>query len=130
MKAMLEEFKDFVNRGNLVDLAIAVVLATFFAPIVSSIVDGIVLNLIAAIFGEPNFDSIRLKIRDGDADSAPTYLEFGAVINAIVTFVVVAWVCFLIVKAYNKMRADEEEDAGPTEVELLTEIRDSLRSQA
>ena len=131
MKAMLEEFKDFVNRGNLVDLAIAVVLATFFAPIVSSIVDGIVLNLIAAIFGEPNFDSIRLKIRDADADNPATYLEFGMVITAIVTFLIVAWVCFLIVKAYNRMQADKEpeEDAGPTEIELLAEIRDELRAR-
>ena len=138
MKAMLQEFRDFINRGNLVDLALAVVLATFFAPIITAIVDGIVMNLIAAIFGQPNFDSIRLKIREGDPDTVvtnpdtglpqdpDTYLEFGQVINATVTFVIVAFVCFLIVKAYNRMRA-EDEDSGPSEVDLLTEIRDELR---
>ena len=128
MKNMLNEFKDFINRGNLLDLAIAVVLATFFAPIVAAIVDGLVLNLIAAIFGQPDFNSIRLKIRGDGVDA--TYLEFGAVITAIVSFVIVAFVCFLIVKAYNSMKkADEAEPAGPTEIELLTEIRDSLRAR-
>lgn len=136
---MLQEFKDFINRGNLVDLAIAVVLATFFAPIVTAIVDGVVLNLIAAIFGEPNFDAIRLKIRDGNPEAGfdaegmpvdpPTYLEFGTVITATVSFVVVAFVCFLIIKAYNKMQAAEAEASGPSEIDLLTEIRDQLRTR-
>ncbi|MFN3257213.1 MAG: large conductance mechanosensitive channel protein MscL [Ilumatobacter sp.] len=129
---MLKEFKDFITRGNLIDLAIAVVLATFFAPVVTAIVDGVILNLIAAIFGKPNFDSVaRLKINDGDpiAGDPPTYLEFGTVITALVTFVIVGFVCFLIVKAYNKLLAEKEEEAtGPSEVDLLTEIRDQLKS--
>lgn len=136
---MLQEFKDFITKGNLIDLAIAVVLATFFAPVITAIVDGVILNLIAAIFGKPNFDDVaRLKISDGDPVSfdeatgettgGPTYLEFGTVITALVTFVIVGFVCFLIVKAYNKMIAQEEEDSGPSEVDLLTEIRDELRS--
>jgi large conductance mechanosensitive channel len=128
MKKMLDEFKDFINRGSLVDLAIAVVLATFFAPIVTAIVDGIVLNLIAAIFGQPDFSSIRLRIRGSAPDA--TYLEFGQVITAAVTFVIVAFVCFLIVKAYNSLKEEEaEEESGPTEIDLLTEIRDSLQNR-
>lgn len=137
---MLKEFKDFITKGNLIDLAIAVVLATFFAPVITAIVQGIILNLIAAIFGKPNFDDVaRLKVSDGDPvvfDEAtgemtggPTYLEFGQLITAIFTFVIVGFVCFLIVKAYNKLKAaEEEEDSGPSEVDLLTEIRDQLRS--
>lgn len=136
---MLQEFKDFITKGNLIDLAIAVVLATFFAPVITAIVDGVILNLIAAIFGKPDFDNVaRIKISDGDpitVDEATgevtggaTYLEFGMVITALVTFVIVGFVCFLIVKAYNKMVAAEEEEAGPSEVDLLTEIRDQLRS--
>lgn len=122
MKNMLDEFKDFIDRGNLLDLAIAVVLATFFAPVIAAIVDGVILNLVAAIFGQPNFDSITIDV--GDAD-----LLIGTVFTALVQFLVVAWVCFLIVKAYNSMKAPEDEDAGPTEVELLTEIRDSLQNR-
>jgi large conductance mechanosensitive channel len=140
---MLQEFKDFITRGNLVDLAIAVVLATFFAPIITAIVDGVILNLVAAIFGEPNFDSVaRIKISDANPAAGPdpedatkllepaTYLEFGAVITAVVTFVLVGLVCFLIVKAYNKAIAPEVDDvvSGPSEVDLLTEIRDQLRA--
>ncbi|MFK7917794.1 MAG: large conductance mechanosensitive channel protein MscL [Ilumatobacter sp.] len=136
---MLKEFKDFITKGNLIDLAIAVVLATFFAPVITAIVEGIILNLIAAIFGKPNFDEVaRLKVSDGDPivfDEAtgeltggPTYLEFGTLITAIFTFVIVGFVCFLIVKAYNKLKEAEEEDSGPSETDLLTEIRDQLRS--
>lgn len=124
MKDMIDEFKAFINRGNLLDLAIAVVLATFFAPVVAAIVDGVIMNLIAAIFGKPNFDYIVIGV--GDAD-----LLIGTVITALVQFLIVAWVCFMIVKAYNAMRQDDEDegDAGPSEIELLTEIRDSLRNR-
>lgn len=120
MKNMLSEFKDFINKGSLLDLAIAVVLATFFAPVIAAIVDGVIMNLIAAIFGQPNFNSIGLDVGD-------SRLLFGSVITAFIQFVIVAFVCFLIVKAYNKMKAADEVDAGPTEIELLTEIRDSLQ---
>jgi large conductance mechanosensitive channel len=136
---MLQEFKDFIMKGNLIDLAIAVVLASFFAPVIDALVGGVVLNLLAGIIGKPNFDSVaRLKISDGDpvtindageATGGPTYLEFGKVITAVVTFVLVGLVCFLIVKAYNKMMKREPEVAGPTEVDLLTEIRDSLANR-
>ncbi len=127
---MLQEFKDFITKGNLIDLAIAVVLATFFAPVITAIVDGLILNLVAAIFGKPNFDSVaRIKISDGDAVDPPTYLEFGMLITAVVTFLIVGFVCFVIVKAYNQLKkAEEEVVAGPSEVDLLIEIRDQLRA--
>ncbi len=136
---MIQEFKDFIMKGNLIDLAIAVVLATFFAPVITAIVDGIILNLIAAIFGKPSFDDVaRIKVSDGDPITVdettgevlggPTYLEFGVLITAIFTFVIVGFVCFLIVKAYNKLNEADEEDDGPSEVDLLTEIRDQLRT--
>jgi large conductance mechanosensitive channel len=121
VSSLIKEFRDFVNRGNLLDLAIAVILATFFAPIITAIVDGVIMNLIAALFGQPNFDSITIEIGD-------TSLLIGTVITATVQFLIVALVCFLIVKAYNTQRRDTDEDTGPTEVELLTEIRDELRS--
>lgn len=124
MKNLAQEFKDFVNRGNLIDLAIAVVLATFFAPVVASIVDGVIMNLIAAVFGQPNFDSITIDV--GDAE-----LLIGSVLTALVQFVVVAFVCFLIVKAYNAMQKEAEDElGGPSEVDVLTEIRDELRARS
>ena len=123
MKNMLQEFKDFVNRGNLVELAIAFVLATAFAPVVLSIVDNIFMPIIAAIIGEPDFSSLGFDI--GDAR-----INYGTPLTLIINFLVIAFVCFLVVKAYNasKKSADEEDD-GPSEVELLTEIRDALRNR-
>lgn len=122
MKDFITEFKDFVNRGNLVELAVAFTLTLFFVPVVNSIVNGVIMQLIAGIFGQPNFDSITIDI--GDAE-----LFIGTVITALVTFLIVAFVCFLIVKAYNAMKTPVEADEGPTEIELLTEIRDALRSR-
>jgi large conductance mechanosensitive channel len=122
MKDFVAEFKDFVNRGNLVELAVAFTLTLFFVPVVNSIVNGVIMQLIAGIFGQPNFDSITIDI--GDAE-----LFIGSVITALVTFLIVAFVCFLIVKAYNAMKAPAGEDDAPTEIELLTEIRDALRSR-
>jgi large conductance mechanosensitive channel len=122
MQDLVKEFKEFVNRGNLVELAVAFTLTLFFVPVVNAIVDGVILNLIAGIFGEPNFDSIVVTV--GEAD-----LLIGSVITALVTFLLVALVCFLIVKAYNQMKRPEDDDGEPTEIELLTEIRDALRSR-
>jgi large conductance mechanosensitive channel len=122
MKDFVTEFKEFVNRGNLVELAVAFTLTLFFVPVVNSIVSGVIMQLIAGIFGQPNFDSITIDI--GDAE-----LLIGSVITALVTFLIVAFVCFLIVKAYNAMKAPAGEDDAPTEIELLTEIRDALRSR-
>ena len=126
MKSLVQEFKEFVNRGNLIDLAIAVVLATFFAPVIAAIVDGVIMNLIAAVFGQPNFDSITIDV--GDAE-----LLVGSVLTALVQFLVVAFVCFLIVKAYKAMQSEAEEAAeetGPYEIDVLTEIRDELRARS
>ena len=121
MSNLIKEFREFVNRGNLLDLAIALILATFFAPIITAIVDGVIMNLIAALFGQPNFDSITIDVGE-------TSLLIGTVITATIQFLIVALVCFVIVKAYNTRRQDTDEDTGPTEIDLLTEIRDELRS--
>ena len=122
MKDFITEFKAFINRGNLVELAVAFTLTLFFVPVVNSIVDGIIMQLIAGIFGQPSFNSIVIDV--GDAQ-----LQIGTVITALVTFLIVAFVCFLIVKAYNAMRGPVEEDDAPSEIDLLTEIRDELRSR-
>ena len=122
MKDFVTEFKEFVNRGNLVELAVAFTLTLFFVPVVNSIVDGLIMQLIAGIFGQPSFDSITIDV--GDAE-----LFIGTVITALVTFLIVAFVCFLIVKAYNAMKAPADEDDAPSEIDLLIEIRDELRSR-
>lgn len=122
---VLQEFKDFVNRGNIVELAVAVVMAAAFTPVVQSVVDGVLMQIIAAIFGEPDFSALSFDI--GDAAIA-----YGWVITTIVNFVLVALAVFFVLKAYNaapRPAAEEMADRGPSEIDLLTEIRDSLQTR-
>ena len=122
---MLKEFKEFAMKGNLIEVAVGLVLALAFTGLVNALIDGIIMPLIAAIFGKPNFDAIVWTIGSGkDA----TQILVGTFLTAIVNFLVIAWVLFLIVKAANRFRKPAEEPSGPTEVELLTQIRDSLAS--
>ncbi len=117
---MLREFKEFISRGNLVELAVAVILGLAFNAVVQSLVADVFTPIIAAIFGRPDFSSITIPIGDSE-------ILIGNFLNALISFVIVAFVLFLVVKAYNRAFPREEEPAGPTEVELLTEIRDELR---
>jgi large conductance mechanosensitive channel len=138
MKNFLTDFKAFLMKGNLVVLAVAFLMATAFAPVVTAFANNVVMNLIAAIFGKPNFDSIGFYIGDGEqcgltpvegVDCA-TFIGIGSVITALITFLIIALVCFVLLKAYERVQKKDEEEtpAGPTEIELLTEIRDSLRN--
>jgi large conductance mechanosensitive channel len=120
--SVIQEFKDFINKGNIIELAVAVVMATAFAPVVAAFVDGVLMNIVAAIFGQPNFDSLKIDI----GDSAILY---GTVITAIINFIFVALAVFFVLKAYNATKEDEEEESGPSEVDLLTEIRDALQNR-
>lgn len=116
---MLKEFRDFINRGSLLDLAIAFVLGIAFASVVTALVEGIVTPLIGRIF---QVEGLQNYVVAGD-------IEVGRFLAAILNFIVVAFVMFLVVKAYNRMKAPTETATpGPTEeVLLLREIRDSLR---
>ncbi len=119
---MIQEFKDFISKGGVFQAAVGLILALAFVPVIDSIVEHILMPIVAAIVGEPNFDTIGFDL--GDAR-----IGVGFVITAIVSFVSVAAVLFLLVKAYNQAVPPEEEDAGPSEVELLTEIRDALANR-
>jgi len=119
---VLKEFKDFALKGNLIEIAVGLILALAFFAVVTSFVGDIVNPIIGAIFGQPNFDSLVIDI--GDAE-----IRYGSFITVLINFLIVAFVLFLIVKAANRLMPKKEEEAGPTEIELLTEIRDSLRSR-
>ena len=116
---MLQEFKDFIDKGGVFEAAVGLVLALAFKPVIDSIVEHFLMPIVAAVFGEPNFNTIGIDI--GDAR-----LGIGFIITAIVSFLSVALVLFFLVKAYNRMVDQKDEEAGPSEVDLLTEIRDSL----
>jgi len=117
--SLLKDFRDFINRGNIVDLAVAVVLGLAFAAVVTSFVDDILMQIVAAIFGQPDFSTLTIDLGD-------SVVRYGAFLNALISFVIIAFAVFLVVKAYNAMKA-ESDDSGPTEIDLLTEIRDELR---
>ncbi len=119
---MLKEFKEFINQGNVVDLAIAVVLGAAFGAVVTSLVDDILMQIIAAIVGEPDFS--RLKFDLGDST-----IRYGSFLTTVISFLIIAFALFLVVKTLNAMKrqkAAEAPPAGPTEIDLLTEIRDQL----
>ena len=119
---MVQEFRDFINKGDVVTIAVGLIMALYFAKIVDALLEGVINPIIAAIFGEDNFRNIGFEI--GDA-----FISIGLVIDATISFVVVAFILFLMVRAYNNMQEDEEEeDGGPSEVDLLTEIRDQMRA--
>ena len=119
---MLQEFKEFINRGNVVEIAVGLILSAAFLPIIDAFVEGVLMQIVALIFGQPNFDSLSIDISD-------TSIFYGRVITATITFLFTAAAVFLVVKAYNALRGELEED-GPDEVELLTEIRDALRARS
>ncbi len=120
----IDEFKTFIMRGNVLDMAVGVVVGSAFTAIVTSIVENLLTPIIALIMGEMDFSSITV---------GP--FGIGAVINAIITFLITAFAVFWIVRVVNKFSKKKEEEepapapAGPTQEELLTEIRDLLKAQ-
>ncbi len=105
MKGYIKEFKEFISSGNMIELAVAVILAGFIGTVIKTFTDGVMLNLVAAIVGKPNFDEVaRVKVRDAEGETAATYLEFGQVITAVFTLIIVGLVLFMVIKAYNKMK--------------------------
>ncbi|GAA3892325.1 large conductance mechanosensitive channel protein MscL [Sphingomonas limnosediminicola] len=138
---MLKEFREFIAKGNVLDLAVAVIIGAAFAKIVTSLTDDIIMPIIGKIFGGLDFSSYFLLLGAVPADyhgsmtdyaalkkaGAPV-LGWGAFVTQIVSFVILAFIIFLMIKAANKaMRKAPDAAAGPTEVELLTEIRDELK---
>jgi large conductance mechanosensitive channel len=125
---VLKGFREFIMRGNVVDLAVGIVIGVAFGAVVTAFVNGIVNPLIAAIFGKPNLDSV------GTFTINHAHFSIGLVLTALVNFVLVAAaIYFFVVVPVNAMRAryqKPEEDAGPTEVELLAQIRDELRTRS
>jgi large conductance mechanosensitive channel len=120
VQPVLKEFKDFISKGNVVEIAVGLVMALYFQKIVDAVLVGVINPIIAAIFGEATFTEIGFDI--GDAR-----ISIGLVIDALISFVAVAFFLFLVVKAYNNFRRSDPE-AGPSDNQLLTEIRDELRT--
>ena len=143
---MLNEFKQFAMRGNVVDLAVGVIIGAAFGKIVDSLVKDVIMPPIGLILGKVDFSNLFLVMRDG-AQPGPylsvdvaqkagaVTLNYGVFLNTMISFVIVAWAVFMVIKAMNKLKRDEPAapaaPAAPAEpseeVKLLREIRDSLK---
>ena len=135
--SMGSEFKAFLNQGNVLGLAVGVIIGGGFGKIVSSLTDDIIMPLVAAATGGMDFTNKFIVLGDaGGADvstlakvkeAGVAFLGWGSLLTAIINFVIMAFIVFLIVRQANKLMPPAEAPVGPTEVDLLTEIRDSLK---
>lgn len=126
MKKMAQEFKEFAIKGNLIEVAVGLVLALAFTAVVNALVEFVVMPIVGILFGEPSFDDLVLTIND-------SVIMYGSFLTAVVQFLLVALALFLfVVKPYNALKArqatgEEEAPAPAEEIVLLREIRDSLQ---
>ncbi len=136
---MLSEFKAFIARGNVLDLAVGVIIGAAFGKIVSSLTDDLIMPIVGAVTGGVDFSSNYLVLGGAEKVTAgmslvaakaagANVLAWGSFITAIINFLILAFIIFMIVKQANKyITLASAAPAGPTEVDLLTEIRDSLK---
>jgi len=137
---MTKEFKSFISKGNVVEMAVGLIMALYFGAIVKSLVDHIIMPPIGMLLGNVDFSSLKIVLTEaamnGDTAIPEVAISYGIFINTIITFIIVSFCIFLVVKGYNKMKESmekKEEEApaappAPTKEEvLLTEIRDLLK---
>ena len=136
---MISEFKEFLARGNVLDLAVAVIIGAAFGAIVTSLTADLIMPLIGAVIGSTDFSNLYVVL-GGDVapgtslaaarESGANVLAYGNFISVAINFLILAFVIFMLVRQANKLmpkKAEEAAPAGPTEVELLAEIRDALK---
>ena len=139
---MLQEFKEFAVKGNVIDLAVGLVIGAAFATIVSALVDGIIMPAVGLLIGGVDFANIFTTMKEGTPagpyatveaaqEAGAVILQWGTLINSIITFVIVAFSIFVVVKWINNLKKEEtpEEPGLTADQELLTEIRDALVSR-
>ena len=146
---MLKEFREFVAKGNVIDLAVAVIIGGAFSGIVKSLTDEVIMPIVGAIFGGADFSKyfVLLNVPEGYEGAMDDYaalkeagaamIGYGAFITAVINFLILAFIIFLMVRYLKKVMAEfekqeapaPEEPAGPCEIDLLTEIRDELKKR-
>jgi len=134
---MWKEFKDFIMTGNVIDLAVAVLLAGAVGMVVNGFVSDIMMPIVGSVSGGVDFSDMKYVLSpavvaaDGTVTTPENAIMYGKWINSIINLIIVGFVLFMIVKAYGKVRAKKEEapapPSGPTEIDLLKEIRDALK---
>ena len=131
MKA-LQEFKEFAVKGNVVDMAVGVVIGAGFGKIVSSLVADIITPILGIIIGGVNFKNLKLTLQEAVGDKPAVTWNYGSFLQAVFDFLIIAWVVFLAIKVINRLKREQPAAAAAApseEVLLLREIRDALRVQ-
>ncbi|HEX7112357.1 MAG TPA: large-conductance mechanosensitive channel protein MscL [Mizugakiibacter sp.] len=129
---MLSEFRQFAMRGNVVDMATGIVIGAAFGKIVSSLVDQIIMPPIGLLIGGIDFSSIKTVLKAAGADGkGEVAIQWGAFVNTVISFVIIAFAIFLVIKLMNRMvkKQAAAPAAPPADVQLLTEIRDLLKQR-
>jgi large conductance mechanosensitive channel len=145
---MLKEFKEFALKGSMLDMAIGIIIGAAFGTVVKSLVDDVIMPLVSSVLNAPDFTNLFVVLKDPQniaevnmnsivsiREAGGIAFGYGLFINALIAFLIVAFVLFLIVKSVNRMKRKEEEKAVPeaapglTQEELLTEIRDLLKAK-
>jgi large conductance mechanosensitive channel len=129
--ALLDEFKKFAMRGNVVDLAVGVVIGAAFGKIVTSFVNDVLMPPIGLLVGGVDFTGLAVTLKAAEGDAPAVLWRYGAFIQTIIDFAIIAFAIFLVIKAMNRLQKKEEAAPAPppAEVVLLTEIRDVLKSR-
>ena len=134
MKKMLLEFKKFAMRGNVVDMAVGIIIGGAFGKIVSSVVGDIIMPAVGVLVGGVNFTDLKLVLKQAVGDTPEVAINYGNFIQVIIDFLIIAFSVFLLVKAINALSRKKEEApvepaAPPADIQLLTEIRDLLKEK-
>ncbi len=132
---MIQEFKDFIAKGNVMDMAVGIIIGAAFTAIVTSLVDDLINPIISLFTGGLDFSGLGYSLGEGEGAAMFAYGNF---IMAVINFLIIAWVVFLLVKMVNRVKEAAEapkeeeaaEDPGPSEKDILLEIRDALQKQA
>ena len=134
--SMVSEFREFIEKGNVLDLAVGVIIGAAFGKIVASLTDDLIMPVVGWVFGGMDYSNKYMVLSGEVAPGTPldaarkagaNVLAYGSFVTAMINFAILAWIIFLIVKAANRAMRPAAAPAGPSEVELLTEIRDSLK---
>ncbi len=139
---MFAEFKEFILKGNVLDLAVAVIIGAAFATITTSLTEDVIMPIVSAVLGTPDFSKMFILLGTPPAELAGStdyaalkeagvpMLGWGQFLTVVINFIILAFIIFMIVRYANKVMAKKEEEeapSGPSEIDLLTEIRDSLK---
>lgn len=129
---MMSEFKDFAMRGNVVDMAVGIVVGGAFGKITTSFVNDVLMPPIGLLLGDVDFSALAFTLKDAAGETGPVLLKYGAFVNTVIDFIIIAFAIFMVVRLMNSMKQKEEAapaapPAPSNEEVLLTEIRDALR---